>query len=119
MSDKIDNRPEGITNLDLWRMIYRDINPEMKDEWLVSEGATALRLVAQLWFDNREELNRIAAKCGGIEVSWSIKTDRSFEVPVVKVNGSFSEKHPMKAESEVPDPKAMELPFERQQHEGN
>jgi len=100
--------------MDLWRMIYRDINPEIKDEWLIGEGATALRLMAQLWYDNRDELNRIASKCGGLEVSWTLRSDRSFEVPVVRVNGTFSEKHPMKAESEVPDPKAMELPFERQ-----
>ena len=100
-------------------MVYHTINPDVKDEWLISEGATALRLMAQLWYDNREELNRISTKCGGIELNWSIKTDRSAEVPVVRVNGSFSEKHPMKAESETPDPKAMELPFERPQHDRN
>jgi hypothetical protein len=115
----MQNLNKELTDLSLWRHVYRSINPEIKDEWAISEGATALRLMAQLWYDNRKELNRIADKCGGLEVNWSIKSDRSFEVPVVRVNGSFSEKHPMKAESEVPDPKAMELPFERVQNNEN
>ena len=93
------------------------MNPDVNDEWLVGEGATALRLMAQLWFDNRKEIDRIAHKCGGLAISWSFKSDRSFEVPLVKVSGTFSETHPMKAESDVPDPKAMELPFERERNE--
>ncbi len=111
--DKIDIKPTALNSMSMWRLIYHTINPEVEDEWLVGEGATALRLMAQLWYDNREELNRIAAKCGGLEINWVIRSDRSFEVPVVKVSGTFSEKHPMKAESAVPDAKAMDLPFER------
>lgn len=112
MSDELTIKHD-LASMSLWRMVYKTINPGVTDEWLISEGATALRLMAQLWYDNREEINRIAAKCGGLGISWSIKSDRSFEVPVVKISGSFSETHSMKAESETPDPKAMDLPFER------
>lgn len=99
-----------IDNVQFWRSVADQIAPDEQDKWKVGEIATALMLQAGLWRKEYDSMNNISDKCDGMAVSFSVKTDRTSTPPLVKVNGSYSEKHPMKAESDVPDINQTELP---------
>lgn len=109
---KQDN-PEApqVASMQFWLGVVRGLLPKEKDDWKLMEVATALRLETGLLATNWGDINRIAENSGDvISVSWSFKIDRSKTPALVKVGGSYSEKHPMKAESDVADPNQDILP---------
>ena len=94
-----------------WREVAKSLLEDEKDQWEIGKVATALKLQTELFAKNYSDMKRIANREDGkVSVSWSWKIDGSVQPPTVKVNGSFSEKHSMKAESDVADENAPELP---------
>lgn len=79
------------------------------DKWILGEMASALHYTVSLLAEHSDDIQRIAAKAEGLNVSLSIKSLRASTPPVVKVSGSFNEKHPMKAEGDAIDPEQMEM----------
>lgn len=106
-----DSTAVDVKSMQFWMGVSKSLLPDETDDWRIMETATTLRLQTQLLADNWDEINRIASKSDDkIAISWSHKVDRSSTPPTVKVTGSYSEKHAMKAESDVADPNQDSLP---------
>ena len=93
-----------------WRNIARALTGET-DQWEVGKVATALKLQTDLLAKNYNDMKRIANREDGkLSVGWSWKIDGEAIPPTIKVSGSFSEKHSMKSESDVPSEDQLDLP---------
>jgi hypothetical protein len=102
-----------VSSMDFWRGVTQSILPKEKDKWRIGEIATQLRLLAGHIQEGWDAINRVAAETEGkMNLGIAFKTDRAATPPKVDVVLSFSEKHTLKAESDVPDLEQLSLPNE-------
>jgi len=99
-----------VHSLEFWKSIERALDPEQSDEWIITERATQNMLMNLERAKHVDEIERIAKKSGGVNISWTVKSNSQLTPVSVDISGSFSEKHKMKAQSDLPDPNAQFLP---------
>jgi hypothetical protein len=98
----------NIKSMPFWREVAQAIGLDDPDQ--ISELATAFRLLTQKMSDEWPDIARSAEKLGGLDLSFTIKTKRDSQPQTVKISGGYGKRSRFKAESDVPDPNAVDLP---------
>lgn len=100
----------NIKRMHFWRSVAAAIVPPETEETAVAELATAFRLLTQKMSDEWADIARSAEKTGGLDLSFAVKTRRDTQPQTVKISGGYGKRSRFKAESDLPDPDAVDLP---------